>query len=1275
MRKFLSLVTVLFLFCFTGVAQDYVIPLASGKTKAEVINNSSNNLRMVFNLASIYGNNVVAKNGMDFTEFYFSKGYSSGEIGSPKIPVFKELIQVPFGAEIKVNLKGYSQEEFKLESLGITNSFFPVQPSLRKDQDINEVKFEYNEDAYKKHVFNGSPMAKVEILGTMRGVRIARIEVSPIDYNATEGKIVVYNDIEVEVEFIGANKAKEESIRKATASPYFTPIYNRLANSFTKDVFDTHPDLTNYPVHMLIVSHRMFEATLQPFVEWKTKKGFNVEVAYTDVIGTTTAAIKTFIYNKYNNATPESPAPSFIIFVGDVEQVPSSGVGSESAKQTDLYYGSVDGDYFPEMYYGRFSATNTTQLSNIINKILYYEQYQFADPTYLNKTTLIAGVDGTWNPNVGQPTIKYGTKYYFNATQGYTTVNEYGVASDPNNPGANAGYTGCYDADRIKVGFINYTAHCNETSWGDPSLTVSGVNALTNANMYPLAIGNCCLAADFGYGESAGEAWLRGANKGAVTYIGSSPSSYWFEDFYWSVGAFPITGNNNGYVPTFEETTLGAYDAQAHSDYVTAGALVFTGNLAVTEVDLAGYPSHSSPTYYWQAYNVLGDPSLVPYFTEGETNTVSHMAIVPIGLNTYTVTALPGSYVAISKDGVLHGAALVDASGEVEVSIDPILDGGNVDIVVTRPQTIPYMVQVPAAALEGPYIVMHQFTVSDPTGNNNGSVEYGEAFTIGVTLKNVGADEGTTISAVITGTDTYFTVTDGDAVGFGTIPAGETGNMITIENAFAFTVANNVPDQYQATFVIEITDGTDTWTSNLKITANAPVLSIGNLTIDDAGQGTPNYLEPGESASVVLTLSNTGNAAIDDVDVELLAESLFLTITDGNETASVAANATTEVTFTVAANESTPSGLAVELSYTAEKGIFSASGSQTINIGALPEVVIGDGTQDPSTYYPLDNYYKANRTQMLYLTSEVSQAPQVITHLALDIKSIGTVPVYNNLTIKLMETETAVVPGSFITTTTATTVFTAATYTMPTATGWLTFDITDFAYSGTANLLVEVAFGVNDAWTSSRFKVNCSTTPAVSVAYGYDDTDAIPTYDGNSSVRPNLFLTFQTEEVQSYSVSFTVKDNSEASIEGAEITIGSMMFATNSEGLAQVNLVPGSYSYTVTHEGFNIHEGSFEVIAENIDLLLNMTPTGVNAGVLENVSLFPNPFTSNISITSASTVKTVVVTSILGQEVMRIANSGNDNIEVSTSLLPTGVYLVTLIGNANDTRVTKMIKK
>jgi hypothetical protein len=1252
MKKFLAVLVMLACIIPASYAQDYFIPLGNKKSEAVVLQNNISNVNMLFSLQGIYGKEVLNTKGQNFTELYFGDGYSSGELGSPKLPAFKKLIQIPHGASVKLNVVGYNEEEISLSEYGISNVLYPVQPSLRKDQDIEKEPFHFNKKVYSNADYQNMPIANIEVLGTMRGVRIARVEVYPVNYNPVSGTVKVYNDVEVEISFEGANKALDMEIAAKTRSPYFEPVYSVLANPFTKDVYDDHPDLTNYPVHMLIVSDRMFEETLAPFIEWKTKKGFFVEVAYTDDIGTTTNAIQTFIHDKYENATTENPAPTFLVFVGDVAQIPSSGVGSSSGKQTDLYYASVDGDYFPEMYYGRLSATTTTQLENIINKILYYEQYQFADPTYLNNATLIAGSDGTWNPRVGQPTVKYGTANYFNSDNGFNTVWGYGVTTDPNNPNNSSGYSGCYDNERISVSLINYTAHCSETSWGDPNLTSSTINGMTNTNKYPLSVGNCCLSADFGYGECVGESWIRAANKGAVTYIGSSPSSYWFEDFYWSVGAFPITGDNNGYVPTFEETTFGVYDAPFHSNYVTASGLVFVGNLAVTEVDIQNYPSHSSPLYYWQAYNVLGDPSLMPYLTEGEENTVSHMAIVPIGLDTYTVSALPGSYVAISKDGVLHGAALVDETGEVEVSIEPVLDGGDVNIVVTRPQTVPYVAQVPAAALEGPYIVLDLYTVNDETGNDNQVVDFGEDFTLNVTLKNVGADPGTGITATLSGTDEYFTITDGDAVSFGDIANGETGNTSLVDNAFSLSVSNDVPDQYQASFLLQITNGTDTWESNLKIKANAPVLTFGAMTLMDSGNG-DGVLDAGETAEVSIALSNTGHADVSGVSTELTTSSLELTILDGTyDVASLAAGTSVQVSYTIEADSETPLGTPAGMTATATAGEYGADKTYEIIVGFVPEYCVSGATSagwsdlTGFTFGPLVNITEPGGTY-----DDFTQVPELVHEYV-----VGET---YDVSVTLGDANnTSYTKGAKV--------------------------FVDWNYDGDFDDEGETAFEVapqNANWTATG-----SITIPENASPGQKFVRVVVRETSDlSSIQPcGTFSWGGTEDYKiiltgkRYAVTFAVKDSEENPMAGAMVSLtGYGAKLTNSSGMATFASVDQAtgIAYGVSYAGYNPVEGTVDVVNSDVTEPVTMVITSAGVSLADRVQAYPNPFGAQLTLEGTERVARVEVISLVGQRVLVQANAGEGTLELPTEALQPGVYLIRLTDLSGNVNTLKVVKK
>jgi len=923
--KKLTILSAFLMIWTMGFSQVYDIMLGEEENAAEVVKNDYKKLRMNYSYKGITSFNVKTEKGK-FSEIAIPGHYYNGDLGSPKLPATKELIEIPFGAELQVEVTSFDKQTYNLREYGIDYKLMPNQPDVLKSQDPAAVEFHYNEEAYNKNSFTDIEMATVEPLGVMRGVRIARLEINPVRYNPSTNEIVVYNNIEVKVNFNNANITKTQERKENTFSPYFEHVYNKLVNHRTDpDDYPDHPDLTSYPIKYLVVSDPMFEETLQPFLEWKTMQGFQLEVAYTDEIGDTYGEIQSWVHDQYNNS---EVTPSFVLFVGDIDQIPME-MGDNSGKYTDLYYGSVDGDMFPEMYYGRFSAQNIEQLQPQIDKTLYYEKYEFDDPSYLDRVTLIAGADGNWNPNVGQPTVQYGTENYFNEANGYSTVNDYLT-----------NYTGCYETVDEGVGFINYTAHCGQTEWSSPNLTISDVNNFENEGMYPLAVGNCCLSNDIGYSsECIGEAWVRKENGGAVAYIGSAPSTYWFEDFYWAVGAFPLEGNNNGYVPSTEETTLGVYDAMFMSDYETVDSKIFVGNLAVTEVDIQGYPQHSNPLYYWEAYMCNGDPSLMLYNTQGEENEVEHMDVIYIGEDTYEVSAEPGSYVGISKDGVLHGSALVGEEGIVEVPIEPILSGGQVDIVVTKRQKIPYITEVPATAADGPYIVLDSTYLDDSYANDNGQADFGETFTLDVNLKNVGVDDAFGVEAVVTeaGDEGYITVNDPNTEDFGNIPADET---VLVEEAYSFSVADSIPDQQEVEFNMEITDDQDSvWNSSFKIMTNAPVLAAGNIAIDDSEGGDGNgMLDPGESADIIITTQNNGHADSPEAIGSLSTESDIATVTSAAfSIGTISALGSAEAVFSIQVDEDAEIGSYIDLAFEADADPYAISKTYTLPVGLIIE--------------------------------------------------------------------------------------------------------------------------------------------------------------------------------------------------------------------------------------------------------------------------------------------------------------------------------------------------
>jgi len=619
------------------------------------------------------------------------------------------------------------------------------------------------------------------------------------------------------------------------------------------------------------------------------------------------------------------------------------------------------------------------------------------------------------------------------------------------------------------------------------------------------------------------------------------------------------------------------------------------GNLAVTEVHAQGYPSHSSPTYYWQAYQNFGDPSMVAYHTQGEVNTVSHMAILPIGVTTYTVNALPGSYVAISKDGVLHGAALVDATGEVVVPNSPVLSGGNVDIVVTKPQYQPYMASIPAAALEGPYIVLDSYIVNDNLGNNNGQIDYTENVSLTITAKNVGADPSTAITATIDVSDPYVMLSGSNIINFGVIQNG-INNTATVAGALTLQITANVPDQYVATLPIAFTDGTHNWTSNLKLTINAPVLSLdANYILIETNGNNNGRLDAGETGTATFKITNNGHAMANNPTALLTGNCAYLTI--NNPVAAIepiAVGGFADVNCTLAVHPSCPEGINATLTFQASDP-SPVQQDYNLIIGQMPQITIGSGTETPS-YFPFYNWYKANRSQMLYLESELCTGDKTITELAFDLAHVSsTANVLTNFKIILKATTATTLTGAFANTSDGTIVFQSAAYEMPSATGWNTWDIEDYELAAGQNLIIEIIWGLipNYCGSGDFFTVNSTQVSENRVVYGYDDSQASPTYDGSSNKLPNLFLTFEaTNVLPEYAVNFTVVSGGATNpVENAQIVIGSQSLITDNTGNASINLVSGDYLYNVLAETFApiVNQG-LTVENENQNILIDLTP-------------------------------------------------------------------------------------
>ncbi|MDD3666045.1 MAG: C25 family cysteine peptidase, partial [Bacteroidales bacterium] len=736
-----------------------------------------------------------------FTEIAFDNCTHTNVPGEPKIPVLRKLIEIPQNATCEVRVLNQSYRDYTLSELGIEHQLMPAQGPVSKEyDDVSVLPFHFNTSLYAKDCFTTQQLAIAEPVGQMRALNLALVELYPVQYNPARGILRIYDKLEVQVVFKKGDLAATDALKKKYGSPFFNQAYKMVSN-----YSDGGKELiTDAPVTYVIISDPMFQTTLQPFIQWKTKKGFKIIEGYTNnaSVGTTTTSIKNYLQGLYNNPPAGYNPPSFVLFVGDVAQIPTFN-GTAGSHPTDLYYCEYTGDKIPEVYYGRFSATNTAQLQPQIDKTLEYEQYLFPDPSFLSRALLVAGADASHQLTWGNGQVNYGTSTYFNSAHNYNTL----ALLQPEPSGANY-HQQIVNKVSEGVSIANYSAHCSESGWADPSFVISDIAGLTNTSKYSLMIGNCCLSNRFNT-TCFGEEQLRAVNKGALGYIGGSNSTYWDEDYWWAVGMKTVTAN-----PVYNASHLGAFDAVFHDHgevpedwFVTQGQMVVGGNMAVEE------SNSSMKTYYWEIYHLMGDPSVSVYLSVPSLLTASYQTTMLVGMNSLTVTTEQYAYVALSKSGVLLATAMAGPTGVVNLTFPALSSVGNCDIVITKQNRQPHIAQIQVVPAAGPYIVYDSHSISDPTGNNNGQMDFGEVNGLNVGLKNVGVENALAVNATLSSSDAYVSITD-NTQSYGTINAGAT---VMQNNAFSVTVANNIPDQHVVNFAMATTSGTNTWNSAFSV--------------------------------------------------------------------------------------------------------------------------------------------------------------------------------------------------------------------------------------------------------------------------------------------------------------------------------------------------------------------------------------------------------------------------------------------------------------------------
>ncbi|MEF3694847.1 MAG: C25 family cysteine peptidase [Candidatus Cloacimonadota bacterium] len=903
--------------------------LSAGSNQARITSQSQSGLELQFSVSGINLEEIQTRGGV-FDRLSVEGYGQSQRIGEPQLPTLSKIIAVPVGAELSFEVLGRQNRRMDSSENRLQHRLVPAQESVSKSADPASLTFSIKEEAYSVNELRGGELFRLEEIGFMRGVRLFQFYYEPVQYNPVSGELEICLDASIRVNFTGSDQAATDELLARTASYEYEALYAKTI--FNWDA-STRASLVRYPTKMLILCPPNYTDEMAPFVTWKKQQGYNVIVTTVGTGGTvanTTTAIKTYMQNLWAAATAQDPAPTYLLIVGDTSTSGDNIIASDAQVSspssdhiTDNYYVRLNGtDYVPEMYYGRFSVSSATELTSIVNKTVTFEKTQMPDLTYLGKAVMIAGQDPTYGPTHGDGAINYGTSNYFNSSQGITS-NTYLYA-----------ISGTSDAAVIANanegrGYMNYTAHGGQTSWSDPTFTVSNVNSMTNTNKYGVMVGNCCLTNAFDTSVCFGESIIRKANAGGVIYIGGTNSTYWNEDYWWAVGA---KGTANGNAPAYDATRLGAYDAMfhTHSEAVadwatTTGDVIYMGNLAVAQ----GGSSYLN--YYWEIYSIMGDPSLMPYFGVPTVNTATFPTTILLGASSITVTATPYSRVALSMGGTLYGTGIVPANGSLTLAFTPFTTTGSALLVITAQDKITRIENITIAPNSGPYLNVAGVVYSD---TNNNSPEYNETGKFTPTFHNVGSSAASNVTATLTCSTSGIVITDGTQ----SIASLASGATSAITDAFSFTIPNGIAHGTMAAFTITMVSGTNTWVHNFSLEINAPALVLGTITIGDASGNNNGMLDPGETVTITIPLNNAGGAQSSTGSGTLTCNTSGITVNTGTANfAAVIAGGSRNLSFSITASSSMAVGTVVNLNFNATAGSYTASKVESLTAGIILE--------------------------------------------------------------------------------------------------------------------------------------------------------------------------------------------------------------------------------------------------------------------------------------------------------------------------------------------------
>ena len=474
------------------------------------------------------------------------------------------------------------------------------------------------------------------------------------------------------------------------------------------------------------------------------------------------------------------------------------------------------------------------------------------------------------------------------------------------------------------VTLLNYTGHGGHTSLSTGNFSTGAVDELENNGRYPFLIAVACCVGDFqndfGAGPCLGDAWIRATEgdsnlpSGGIGGLFSSILQSW---------APPMEGQD-------EMNSLLTENAQ-YSTRHTIGGVSMHGMASMIDAYGGGGEEMAD------TWNIFGDPSVVLRTKMPEELVLSHVPFIQLGSASMTVNCdVEDAMVAASYEGEVLGVGFIE-NGVLELQLENVNQPMMLTLTGTAYNHIPYQTTVEVVPTGGVFMLANMVYLNDGLGNDNELADYGESVSVDLNFSNVGLEdaEDLTVSVSTNSPSVYMS-----GVATFDLPNLGQGLNTVVNDAFTFDVLNDIEDGEVASFLIEISDADEQWSTTINIPLLAPAIDLlDGIVMDDVSTGNSNgRFDAGETVNVSFTVKNTGSSTIYDVQHLLEETSEYVEVVQaGTSTGQLDPGQTVELNFALISENDMPINQWIDLSLNSESGAYSDDLEEGLWVNLLVE--------------------------------------------------------------------------------------------------------------------------------------------------------------------------------------------------------------------------------------------------------------------------------------------------------------------------------------------------